>query len=415
MLKPLESKHLFAIFGCVLILCVAIGWLFKDNLVKQYLILTGQRSEDSAYGYFEALGPMNIPRDNPSGAVLPDGRLLLAMGVKPNRWKYYFPQEQYWIKQSEYFDPRTKTFSLGPSMHEIHWDALDYHPNGIELPNGKFFFAGYPGKHAELYNPVTNEFELSGEMKIPRTNFQAVLLDNGKLMIIGGARWVKNPLPKNKITNNTVVEGTRCNTEHCQLTLKNIEYYDYKTGQFTLGSEFTSYWHGKPIKLLNRNYLIKTKDSYILYDQRKNQWIKPKSLYSGKIFSGQGALLPNGNVLFHHSDSNFETQPDLVYNVKTNTFEAINNQGTSLINRTVVTLNANHFMYIGGTTQGFITNPLYTAEIFDLYKAAFVEIPAIKIKGELIPVYKLKNGEIFIASPPTLSSAQALFIPKTLP
>src|ERR1700676_702460 len=62
------------------------------------------------------------------------------------------------------------------------------------LPNGKVLIAGGMRrnqdfyKSAELYDPATGKFQRTGEMSVARVGHVAVLLNSGKVLITGG--WV---------------------------------------------------------------------------------------------------------------------------------------------------------------------------------------------------------------------------------
>jgi hypothetical protein len=66
------------------------------------------------------------------------------------------------------------------------------------LPNGKVLIAGgivrgeggllIPQASAELYNPATGTFSATGSMTVPRNRHIATLLNNGKVLIVGGSR-----------------------------------------------------------------------------------------------------------------------------------------------------------------------------------------------------------------------------------
>jgi hypothetical protein len=69
--------------------------------------------------------------------------------------------------------------------------ARDYH-TAILLPNGKVLVAGGNSvggylASAELYNPKTGSWSLTGSMSTPRYLHTFTLLSNGKVLAAGGS------------------------------------------------------------------------------------------------------------------------------------------------------------------------------------------------------------------------------------
>src|SRR5712692_5013432 len=54
------------------------------------------------------------------------------------------------------------------------------------LKNGKVLVAGEAGTSAELYNPTTGTWSLTGSLNVARGGFAATPLTNGKVLIEGG-------------------------------------------------------------------------------------------------------------------------------------------------------------------------------------------------------------------------------------
>ncbi|WP_223292112.1 kelch repeat-containing protein [Defluviicoccus vanus] len=62
------------------------------------------------------------------------------------------------------------------------------------LPNGKVLVAGGAAEYlsltatatSELYDPLSGKWSVTGSMKTPRNYHQAVLLPNGKVLVMGG-------------------------------------------------------------------------------------------------------------------------------------------------------------------------------------------------------------------------------------
>ncbi|MBI2933563.1 MAG: protein kinase [Planctomycetes bacterium] len=182
-------------------------------------------------------GHMAVPRENPSGVVLEDGRVLVA-GGKGARI----------VASCEIFDPVTETWTATGSLptsqervgaaltllkngrvlltggHKAEMeDALDtafiWDPQGggnwrstanpmssprsaheaVLLSDGRVLVAGggtkpgvsdreavYPTASCELYDPSTNRFSPAASMYVPRSGFGLIALGDARVLAVGG-------------------------------------------------------------------------------------------------------------------------------------------------------------------------------------------------------------------------------------
>jgi hypothetical protein len=80
------------------------------------------------------------------------------------------------------------------------------------LPDGKVLIAGGGGKSsfagfvAELFDPATGTFSLTGSMLLPRTSHAATLLPNGEVLVTGSQTPVH-------ISNSVCVGGVDASAE----------------------------------------------------------------------------------------------------------------------------------------------------------------------------------------------------------
>ena len=131
---------------------------------------------DPATGAFTMTGEMATAREQHTATLLADGRVLIVGGATsagagdPTA-------------TAEVYDPSTGSFSVTGSMVE----ARTYHTATL-LPSGKVLVAGGGDENstAEVYDPATGSFSISGGMEIGRSGHTATLLPNGSVLVAGG-------------------------------------------------------------------------------------------------------------------------------------------------------------------------------------------------------------------------------------
>jgi hypothetical protein len=146
---------------------------------------------DPSTSRFRYSGAMINPRYNYAATLLVDGRVLFFTG-----WALGTERP---IASAELYDPATGRFTATGSM-----SLPRMHDTATRLLNGKVLVAGgcsngYPPdailKTAELYDPATGSFDLTGSMPTPRCKQDALLLRDGRVLILGGySQGVNRPL-----------------------------------------------------------------------------------------------------------------------------------------------------------------------------------------------------------------------------
>jgi hypothetical protein len=198
-----------------------------------------------------------------------------------------------YLKSAEVFDTATGlwiaagrpgTLSTGRTSH-----------TATLLPGGKVLVAGgyNPGfgkelASAELYDPTSKTWSVTGELKMARSDHTTALLDNGKVLVAGGLGSPVNfPFQK---------------PEHIS-----SEIYDPQSGTWTLTAgalnfrrayhSMTALRNGKV--LLSGGYNAsppETAASAELFDPASGNWTMTGSLATSRSHH-TGTLLPNGKVL----------------------------------------------------------------------------------------------------------------------
>jgi hypothetical protein len=129
-------------------------------------------------------GSLHEAREGHSAALLPDGKVLVAGGLKNNGVSVM-------LTSAELYDPTTGTWNLTGNMN-----IPRYGHKAILLLNGKVLvIGGYDFakgwiKETELYDPITGIWSLAGDLYYARMGHSATLLPNGKVLVVGGqSEW----------------------------------------------------------------------------------------------------------------------------------------------------------------------------------------------------------------------------------
>jgi predicted nucleic acid-binding Zn-ribbon protein len=152
---------------------------------------------------------MSYPRSGQEADIpLADGRVLVAGG------DYFASTTGGQWAPAELFDPATGQFSVTGKM-----SIGRFQPFGVRLPDGRILVgggytqAGFNGPGAlEIYAPSTGNFVPGGNMSAARIAPAAVLLPDGRVMIFGGVPyWNANLYPY----ASTYIDLYNPNTSSC--------------------------------------------------------------------------------------------------------------------------------------------------------------------------------------------------------
>lgn len=145
---------------------------------------------DPASGTFSPSGDMMDFRFGHTATTLKNGKVLIAGGVEV----FEDPDngcESFTDASAELYDPATGNFTPTGNMDTSRWDATaTLLPDGKVLIAGGFTDGGFGSvlslATAEIYDPTSGTFALTGRMSNPRAEHTATLLPNGKVLIAGG-------------------------------------------------------------------------------------------------------------------------------------------------------------------------------------------------------------------------------------
>jgi len=302
-------------------------------------------------------GPMADGRQIHTVTELADGRILIAGG---------YTDVEVALASAEVYDPSADAFSPTGSMA----DARGLH-TATRLADGRVLIAGggpanwvstaFPYlASAELYDPATGTFLPTGTMTMPREDHTATLLEDGRVLIVGG--------------ND---EGSH--------TTPTAELYDPSTGAFSpTGSLRTARGFHTATLLADGRVLIVGGDaaawedsgpflaSAEIYDPATGTFSPAGPLAEGRSHHA-ATLLPDGRVLISGGVTSGGDSVSLasaeLFDPATGTFSPTGPMTDGRVYHTATVLSDGRVLVTGGCPFGrvYANNPqfLKSAELYD--------------------------------------------------
>jgi hypothetical protein len=230
---------------------------------------------DSATGVFSGTGNMTASRGDHTATLLANGKVLIAGGADQD-------PTGTGLASAELYDPSTGTFTQTGSMavgRFLH-TATQLQNGRVLIVGGALTSASDPVATAEVYDPATGTFTMTGAMATAREQHTATLLADGRVLIVGG----------------TTSTGT--GDLHPTAT---VEVYDPSTGSFSVtGSMAEARTFHTATLLPNGKVLVAgggdENSTAEVYDPATGAFSTTGGMEIGR--SGHTAtLLPNGSVL----------------------------------------------------------------------------------------------------------------------
>ena len=331
-------------------------------------------------GIFTPTGSMGIARSEHTATLLWDGKVLIAGGRNDS---------SEFLNSAELYDPATGSFaptgklSVGRFQH-----TATLLPNGTVLIAGGFAVRNGPSllrtATAELFDPATGGFRLTGSMAVGRNGHEATLLADGKVLITGdggASRRSAELYDPNTETFARTSDMRGDRAAHSATLLRDgrvlvaggvqgpvaAEIYDPSSGAFTLTGSMENPHAGHTATLLShRKVLIAGGQSTFgatkvaeVYDLAAEGFFPTGSMIAEHVFPS-ATLLPNGRVLIVG-----DCCPDL-YDPRTETFSNAGGLIESRSHQTATLLPDDRVLIAGGGTA--------SAELYDPFVRVVLDI-----------------------------------------
>jgi N-acetylneuraminic acid mutarotase len=325
------------------------GWNFVTNASLGIAAVPGQ---------WETTGSLLSPRAGHHVILLNDGRVLVTGGLNSQGDP---------IAQTELYDYATGTFSPGGTMitaRSQHRDALLL--TGQVLVIGGRDGSGNALNSAELFDPVSGAFSPTGNMQRFRRLHRSTTLADGRVLVAGGVGGPSNT------DNNILFSGEIYDPATGTFAFTTSNMVNRRRGHMQIlldnGKVLLVGGFGGPPNS-NPSTLLKTAE---LYDPNTNTF----SPTGNMVVARQGpfiAKLPDGKVLVlgGHDQAENPIASAEIYDPATGTFSATGNPTTGRFGGRIAPLLDGRVLYIGGQTSTSETDVTNTTELFDPQTGTF--------------------------------------------
>jgi WD40 repeat protein len=278
--------------------------------------------------------------DGQTATLLSSGQVLVAGGETDSGS----------LSEAELYHPQSGAWTVtGPMVAARTLHTAVVLPTGQVLVAGGFSvrFTGATLASAEVYNPQTGTWALTGSMSTARVYQTMTLLPTGKVLVAGGC-------------------GNPCITP----PLASAELYDPQTGTWTpTGSMTTARFYHTATLLPNGQVLVaggadasfRDMSSAEVYDPDTGTWtaIAPMNQARG---GATATLLPDGRVLVVGGCGCFSAE---LYNPSTGTWSLTGSMSTDRESNTATLLRTGQVLVAGGTVCDPYCFTLDSAELYD--------------------------------------------------
>jgi hypothetical protein len=245
---------------------------------------------DPATGTWSATAPMTVARSGQTATLLQDGDVLVAGGgCNGTAYGCDAGSFLYNLSSAELYDPAAGTWTATGSMHTgRQFQTATLLPDGDVLVAGGFVSCDddfcFDARSAELYDPATGRWTLTGPMHQAGEQEMATLLGNGQVLVAGGY-------------NEGGANGT-------PFELSSAELYNPAAGTWSLTAPMPAPRYGGTATLLRSGWVLVAGGGPVtaeIYQPQRAVWV-PAGAMSTARFQPTATLLPSGYVLVAGGD-----------------------------------------------------------------------------------------------------------------
>jgi N-acetylneuraminic acid mutarotase len=333
---------------------------------------------------FENTGSLAQAREYHTATLLPNGKVLVVGGHGDN------PNEPIAdLASAELYDPSTRTWSATGSLT----DRRQQHTATL-LPDGRVLVVGgnqfaFDLASAELYDPATGTWTPTGSLNVRRRNHTATLLPNGKVLVAGGIQedlgfgyfTITSAELYDPATGTWSVTGSLATARG-----------DHTATLLSSGKVLVA--GGRPSFSGAGNPPITSTE---LYDPGSGTWSATGNLNFGR-YNHTATLLPSGEVLaaagFANGSIHFSAE---VYNPATGTWRMTGNLSARRAWHTATLLPGNKVLVAGGFGADYPFGSYASAELYDPANGTWTTTGSLVTRREQHTATLLPDGTVLVA------------------
>jgi len=351
-----------------------------------------------SFGAWTPTGSMQAARASHTATLLPNGLVLVAGGTGANGGA---------LASSELYNPASGTWSFTGNLHVGRVSA-----QSILLPNGMVLTIdgcisndclSSTTRSAEIYNPASGTWTVTGSMRTGRAEFVAVLLPSKKVLVAGGctsynangcvavttAAELYNPATgtwtstgamraaRMAMTGTVLLNGKALiagGQTAASDALGSSELYNPATGTFTLTGRLITPRSGHTATLLASGFVLMAGGENVngisiskaeLYNPATGMYAATGNMPSNRQ-EHRAVLLPTGAVLVVGGNNVTSTTTTVLascatYNPGTGTWTRASTMNNARVDHTATLLHNGHVLAAGGDNAN---GELSSAELF---------------------------------------------------